>query len=381
MSEHLEPWLPGTPCWVDLTAPDPEVADDLLLGPVRLAGRADSAADFGLYRVARQGGRRVAGIGSPPPDQPMPAAWTTYLATADADATAAAITAAGGTVLFAPIDVADAGPDVPRGRPDRSRRSGSGRAGATPVRAGQRAGLVHLERVHVDRLRGGQGLLRHRLRLRLVRHEWRGLQLRLVRGRRPRGRRLGALPADAPRRSPSHWMAYFKVADADASAAKVTELGGTVQREPWDTPFGRMVIVSDDQGAAFSLMADTEESHRQRRGPAASGGLAGPARLGRWTACRSRCPRPTRRTPSGRWTAATGRRSRRSSTTSPSRRSTASGSGSRWPGCSTWSTTRWCPASARSPRPSAARCRRWSTTSGRSRCASSRRTSGRPPTT
>jgi predicted enzyme related to lactoylglutathione lyase len=27
-----------------------------------------------------------------------------------------------------------------------------------------------------------------------------------------------------------------------------------VTREPWDSPYGRMAVVSDDQGAAFSLM-------------------------------------------------------------------------------------------------------------------------------
>jgi hypothetical protein len=25
-------------------------------------------------------------------------------------------------------------------------------------------------------------------------------------------------------------------------------------REPWDSPYGRMAVVSDDQGAMFSLM-------------------------------------------------------------------------------------------------------------------------------
>jgi predicted enzyme related to lactoylglutathione lyase len=47
---------------------------------------------------------------------------------------------------------------------------------------------------------------------------------------------------------------YFAVGDADAAVATVTAAGGTVTREPWDSPYGRMAVVSDDQGATFSLM-------------------------------------------------------------------------------------------------------------------------------
>ena len=46
---------------------------------------------------------------------------------------------------------------------------------------------------------------------------------------------------------------YFAVADTDASAAKVTELGGSVIVPPFDTPIGKMAVVTDPQGAVFSL--------------------------------------------------------------------------------------------------------------------------------
>jgi hypothetical protein len=55
-------------------------------------------------------------------------------------------------------------------------------------------------------------------------------------------------------------MGYFKVEDCARSASRIAELGGSVQREPWDTPFGTISVVADDQGAAFSIMADNEES-------------------------------------------------------------------------------------------------------------------------
>ncbi len=71
---------------------------------------------------------------------------------------------------------------------------------------------------------------------------------------------LGVLTDDMPADLPAHWVTYFKVADAGESATKVVELGGTVVREPWDTPFGTMAMVTDLAGATFSIMADNEQS-------------------------------------------------------------------------------------------------------------------------
>jgi predicted enzyme related to lactoylglutathione lyase len=44
------------------------------------------------------------------------------------------------------------------------------------------------------------------------------------------------------------------VADTDAAVAKVAELGGSVVVEPFDTPAGRIALVTDPQGAAFSVI-------------------------------------------------------------------------------------------------------------------------------
>jgi len=40
----------------------------------------------------------------------------------------------------------------------------------------------------------------------------------------------------------------------------VTKLGGSVMRPAWDTPYGRMAIVGDDQGAVFALMSLSDQS-------------------------------------------------------------------------------------------------------------------------
>jgi hypothetical protein len=53
---------------------------------------------------------------------------------------------------------------------------------------------------------------------------------------------------------PNHWHVYFGAADADATAARAAELGGSVLVEPFDTPVGRMAVLGDPQGAVFSII-------------------------------------------------------------------------------------------------------------------------------
>jgi hypothetical protein len=49
-------------------------------------------------------------------------------------------------------------------------------------------------------------------------------------------------------------MAHFAVADCDASAERVTTLGGSVMQPPVDTRYGRMALVAGPQGETFSVM-------------------------------------------------------------------------------------------------------------------------------
>jgi predicted enzyme related to lactoylglutathione lyase len=57
-----------------------------------------------------------------------------------------------------------------------------------------------------------------------------------------------------PPEIPAHWMVYFTVADCDAAAARVAELGGVVSIPPFDTGAGRVAVVDDPHGAVFSVI-------------------------------------------------------------------------------------------------------------------------------
>ena len=53
---------------------------------------------------------------------------------------------------------------------------------------------------------------------------------------------------------PPHWSVHLTVDDVDATAGRVTELGGTLLMEPFDVfESGRMAILSDPAGAAVAL--------------------------------------------------------------------------------------------------------------------------------
>lgn len=54
---------------------------------------------------------------------------------------------------------------------------------------------------------------------------------------------------------PSNWGVYFAVEDCGASAEKIKSLGGNVVMGPQDIPnVGRFALVSDPQGAMFTIM-------------------------------------------------------------------------------------------------------------------------------
>jgi predicted enzyme related to lactoylglutathione lyase len=68
------------------------------------------------------------------------------------------------------------------------------------------------------------------------------------------GKNVGALYQDTSKGIPPHWTTYIAVANADESAAKAKDLGGTVIAEPFDVmTFGRMAVISDPTGAAFCV--------------------------------------------------------------------------------------------------------------------------------
>lgn len=63
---------------------------------------------------------------------------------------------------------------------------------------------------------------------------------------------------------PSNWSPYFMVANCDASAAKVNQLGGSTKMPPTDIPkVGRFAVVADPQGAVFQIVQMAQMTAQQ----------------------------------------------------------------------------------------------------------------------
>jgi uncharacterized protein len=70
---------------------------------------------------------------------------------------------------------------------------------------------------------------------------------------------VAALSAARQEGVPPFWNVYVTVQDADAAAARATQLGGTALAEPFDVmEAGRMAVLADPQGAVFSVWQPRE---------------------------------------------------------------------------------------------------------------------------
>jgi predicted enzyme related to lactoylglutathione lyase len=245
-------WPDGTPCWVDLGVEDIDQARTFysaLFGWEIPPG----SPEFGGYTMAHKDGRAVAGIGPKQSPPEAPPAWTTYLATADADTTAKKIAEAGGALLLAPGDIGDAGRMAIAAGP------GGATFGVWQARAHLGAELAN----EPGSLCWNENMSRDFEASKtfysavfdygyddMSTDDFTYATLKV--GDNVVGG-IGELVPDSELHA--HWSVYFAVEDTDAAVAKVTELGGSVLSPAWDSPYGRMAVVSDDQGSVFSVMA------------------------------------------------------------------------------------------------------------------------------
>ena len=245
---------PGTPNWVDLGTADLFDATRFYTGLFGWAADISMEPEAGGYTTFTMDGYAVAGAG-PLYDATQPTAWSTYIATTDADAVAARVDAAGGKVLVAPFDVLD-----------------QGRMAAFVDQAGAPFSIWQPMRMPGAELFDAPGAL-----------TWNELTTRDVPGSKAfygdvfgwsaRDSSIGGVPYVAwelhgepvagmmpmtgdgwPVDLPPHWMVYFAVDDCDAAAHRAIALGGEVQVPPTDFPMGRFAVIEDPQGGTFSIL-------------------------------------------------------------------------------------------------------------------------------
>ena len=255
-------YIAGVPCWVDCAQPDPEAAKAFYGG---LFGWTFEERGPG-YHVASLPSGDVGAIGTPG-EVSGPPAWTTYVWVADADETVAKVRAAGGGVLNEPMDVGPAGRTAAvadrAGATFRVWQAGTNR-GATAV---NEPGSVNFNTLHTRDLHGAAGFYDAVFGWELLQDMFWGLAPygdfleRRTPGLRDRMAQMGAperfedtvaaVERLADDDTQPYWGVTFAVADADATAARAAELGGTVTVAPFDAPWVRMTVITDPQGASL----------------------------------------------------------------------------------------------------------------------------------
>jgi uncharacterized protein len=248
-------WPAGTPCWVDLGVDDIPKARAFYSG---LFGWdvQELPPEAGGYNMCLIDGLSVAGIGGKP-DPSMPTYWTTYIASASADETADKIRSAGGQVLMDPFDVMDVGRMFiavdPGGAPFGVWEAKS----HTGVQRANEPGTLIWSENMSRNYKANKDFYGQVFGYSFGDIGADGFNYATIDlDGRPAGG-IGEISGDMPAETPATWGTYFAVADTDAAVARAVELGGSVIAPAWDSPYGRMAVLSDDQGAVFSVMSTT----------------------------------------------------------------------------------------------------------------------------
>jgi uncharacterized protein len=267
-------YIPGVPCWVDTSQPDPEAAVAFYSGlfgwEFKDAMPPESA---GRYFIARLRGGNVAAVGSIPEGAPPTAMWNTYVSVESADRTASKVLDAGGKALMEPFDVMDAGRMAVFADPEGAAFcvwQAKVHQGARIVNEAGSLNFNGLNTRDVDGAKSFYGSVFGWRTLTLERgvEMWTlprygdhleqgdpGLRKRMAEVGAPPGfedvvASINPIPDDRPDVA-AHWNVTFAVDDADAIAAKASQLGGKVIVPPFDAPWVRMTVIADPGGATF----------------------------------------------------------------------------------------------------------------------------------
>ncbi|GHH47093.1 VOC family protein [Streptomyces candidus] len=282
----------GVPCWIDASLPDVQ-AGKRFYGAL-FGWTFDDGADkeYGYYTQAYTGAgddRACVAALAAKADGRMPTAWGVYLATPDAAALVRRAREAGGQIVTDAMQVGPYGTMAQIADPggavfgvwQADSHPGFGRRAAPGCFCWTEAHVRAEDKERVDAFYDAVfGFGTYDL------PEESGEDFRVW---SPAGTEPGdetavggraVISRDLPAELPAHYLSYFLVEDCDEAVAKVQRLGGRIGRPPFDTPYGRMAVVVDDQGAVFAVMAEPEAGADADRGEAGAASVGDPEEPG-----------------------------------------------------------------------------------------------------
>ncbi|MBC7723338.1 MAG: VOC family protein [Burkholderiaceae bacterium] len=242
----------GAPIWFDLSTSDPAVSSAFYEGVFGWTAQ-DPGPDYGGYINFFKGDAQIAGM-MRNPGLGMPDGWTVYLKSDDVEATTAAITASGGTLIFPAMDVMELGrmavAQDPTGTVVGIWQPGT----MTGFELAHEASTPVWHELHTRDYEGEIDFYRTAFGWQTAvlsdTEDFRYTTL-TVDGAQYAGIMDGA--GFLPEGQPSTWEIYIGVEDVDATVEKALALGGSLVIEAEDTPFGRIAKVADPTGGTFKL--------------------------------------------------------------------------------------------------------------------------------
>jgi predicted enzyme related to lactoylglutathione lyase len=272
-------YIPGVPCWVDASEPDPEAAIGFYSG---LFGwefeDVMPPGSEGKYFIARLRGGDVAAVGSIPEAAPPTAMWNTYIWVDSADEAASKVRDAGGGVVMEPFDVMDAVRMAVLTDPEGAAFCVWQAKEHKGARIVNEPGSLNLNGLNTRDVEGAKSFYGSVFGWRTLAVDgaemWAlpgygdhlerdnpDLRKQMAEAGAPQGfedvvATINPIADDQPD-TPAHWSVTFAVDDADATAAKATELGGKVIVPPFDAPWStdtytiRITVIGDPQGATY----------------------------------------------------------------------------------------------------------------------------------
>jgi predicted enzyme related to lactoylglutathione lyase len=254
---------PGTFSWFELATTNQDAARTFYSKLFGYEVQDNPISDNEVYTIFKLGGRDASAaftLSEKNYPKGTPPHWTAYLMVESADASAAKVKAAGGTVMVEPFDVMEHGRMAVCADPNGAafcvwqarQHSGVGVAGEpgsfgwcqlNVPPAGREAAKKFYESVfgwthRDDPMPMGDAYTT------------------FLGADGPRG---GMMPMPPGVNAPAHWLIYFASADVDATTAKAGELGGKAIVPATDIPgVGRFAVIADPQGAVFAVVKFTK---------------------------------------------------------------------------------------------------------------------------
>ena len=254
---EMTAYRPGTFSWADLGAHDPPVAERFYTSLFGWTARHDrfGPGEDDVYVMLQKDGRDVAALyrmDEAQRSQGIPSAWLSYVTVDDAARAAEKARELGGTVVSDAFDVMDYGKMAliadPGGALLALWEPGAHIGAGVRDEAGA---LCWHELATGDTARAGQfygGLFGW------TAEPFEGSEMPytlFMNG----GEQAGGMYALTPEIDmPPSWMPYFATDDADETARRAEELGGTVLMGPQDISIGRFALLRDPQGGMFYVI-------------------------------------------------------------------------------------------------------------------------------